>query len=74
MLFVRSVSFFSVSKCFVLFYFNFFLLVFFSLSSTYAFFAKSAVSSLVANSVCTDLTAKLPVLNFLSSSVVIYLS
>ena len=65
-LFVRSVSFFTASICFVLLEVTF-LFNSFSLSSESVFSTKSFIPALVANFTCANLTAKFSRVNLLNS-------
>ena len=72
-LFLRSVSFFEASMCFVLFEVTF-MFKFFSLSSKFVFSRKSEISGLATNFASLNLAAKLSGVKLLNFCVVIYLS
>ena len=72
-LFVKSVIFFSISTCFVLFEVTF-LLKCFSLSWKFVFISKSAIPLLLAKFASAKLAAKFSDVILLNARVVIYLS
>ena len=66
-LFVRSVSFFSVSACFVLFEITFLFINFFSVLSNSVFSQKFAISALVAKFAFSNLAVNISTVKLLWS-------